>query len=58
MESTPELLALEFTSSDEELEPQSARSNIAHLSNLNIPSPLQSDSSGCETPTSTPSYST
>ena len=58
MESSPELFALEFTPSDEELEPQSARFNIADLPNLNIPSPLQSDSSDCETPTSSCRYST
>ena len=58
MESSPELFALEFSSSDEEFEPQPTRFNIADLPNLNIPSPLQSDSSGCETPTSTPSNST
>ena len=58
MESSPELFALEFTPSVEELYPQSARFNIADLLNLNIPSPEQSDSSGCETPTSSPSYLT
>ena len=52
MDSSPELFSLEFSSSEQEFEAQPSRFNIADLPSLHIPSPLQSDSSGCETPTS------
>ena len=56
MESSPELFSLEFSSSDQEFEARPSRFDIADLPSLNIPSPFQSDSSGCETPTSPASY--
>ena len=43
---------LEFTSSEEEFEAQPSRFNIVDLPNLQIPSHFQSDTSGCESPTS------
>ena len=56
MESCPELFSLEFSSSDQEFEALPSRFDKADLPSLNIPSPFQSDSSGCETPTSPASY--
>ena len=52
MESTQHLFSLEYSSSEEESEAPPCRFNIAGLPQLQIPSPLQSDSSGCESPTS------
>ena len=56
MESSPDLFALEFSSSDQEFEDGPSRFDFEDLPSLNIPSPFQSDSSGCETPTSPASY--
>ena len=56
MKSSPELFSLEFSSSDQEFEERKSRVDIADLPSLNTPSPFQSDSSGCETPTSPASY--
>ena len=45
-------ISLEFSSSEEELQAQPSRFNFGDLPNLTLPSPFQSDSSGCESPTS------
>ena len=53
MASSPEIFSLDYNSSSEdECEPRSSRFDILDLPSLRIPSPFQSDSSGCETPTS------
>ena len=56
MESSPELFSLEFSSSDQEFEERQSRFQIADFPSLKIPSPFQSDSSECETPTSPANY--
>ena len=58
MEPFQELFTLEYSSSEEDIEDHPCRFNIEDLPNLHIPSPLQSASSGCETPTSPSSYVT
>ena len=45
-------ISLEYSSSEEELQAQPSRFNFGDLPNLTLPSPFQSDSSGCESPTS------
>ena len=51
-------LSLEYSSSGEDFEAQPCSFNIEDLPSLHIPSPFQSDSSGCETPTSPAIYVT
>ena len=58
MEPFQELFTLEYSSSEEDIEDHPCRFNIEDLPNLHIPSPLQTASSGCETPTSPSSYVT
>ena len=43
---------LEYSSSEEELEAQPSRFNVDDLPKLQIPSPFQSDTSECGSPTS------
>ena len=52
MESSQQLFSLEYYSSEEESEAPPSRFNIEDLPQLHIPSPFQSDSSGCESSTS------
>ena len=52
MELSQQLFSLEYSSSEEESEAPPCRFNIQDLPQLHIPSPFQSDSSGCESPTS------
>ena len=56
MQSSQELFSLEYSSSEEEFEEQTSRFNIEDLPILRIPSPFQSDTSGCDSPTSPESY--
>ena len=52
MESSQELFTLQYCSSEYDSESHSYKFNIEDFPNLIIPSPFQSDSSECETPTS------
>ena len=58
MEKSQELFTLEYSSTEEDFEHHPCRFNIEDLPNLHIPSPLQTASSGSETPTSPASYVT
>ena len=52
MESSQQVFSLEYSSSEEDSEAPPCRFNIEDLPQLHIPSPFQSDTSGCESPTS------
>ena len=49
-------IPLEFSSSEDEFDAQPSRFNFADLPSLLLPSPFQSDSSACESPTSPGGY--
>ena len=52
MDSSQELFSLEYSSSEEDFEPQPCRFNIEDFPTLQIPSPFQSDFSESDSPTS------